>query len=66
MALACELCKPLFLHERDAHDDLLEILDKFEGRLPAAVVHCFTGTAEQAQHFLQRGIYLGLTGRIAF
>lgn len=64
--LACELRKPLFLHERDAHTDMLEILDKYKERLPAAVIHCFTGTGEQAMHYLERGVYLGLTGKIVF
>jgi TatD DNase family protein len=64
--LACELRKPLFLHERDAHTDMLEILDKYKERLPAAVIHCFTGTGEQAMHYLERGVYLGLTGMMDF
>lgn len=60
--IACDLHKPLFLHERDAHEDLLSILLKYEDQLPATVIHCFTGTVEQAQKYLQMGFYLGLTG----
>jgi Tat protein secretion system quality control protein TatD with DNase activity len=45
---------------------MLEILDKYKERLPAAVIHCFTGTGEQAMHYLERGVYLGLTGKKNF
>jgi len=60
--LACELSKPLFLHERDAHDAMVSILEKHSGKLPPAVIHCFTGTREQAATYLRLGCYIGLTG----
>lgn len=64
--LAIELNKPMFVHERDAHEDLLEILDQYKGQLPPVLVHCFTGTAEQALTYLSRGFYIGLTGRFLY
>nr|CAG4640953.1 EOG090X080R [Eulimnadia texana] len=60
--LACEIKKPMFLHERDAHDDLVRILEKYRDRLPPTVVHCFTGTSAQAQKYIEMGLYVGLTG----
>src|SRR5690606_23079535 len=39
--------KPLFLHQRDAHDDFMGVMREFEGRLGPAVVHCFTGSREE-------------------
>lgn len=60
--LACTLNKPLFLHEREAADDLLAILDNFKGRLPNCVVHCFTGTEAVARQYIERGFYVGITG----
>ena len=54
--------KPLVLHERDAHEDLIEILSKYRDQMPPAVIHSFTGTVEQAQTYLSMGIYLGMTG----
>jgi len=60
--LACKLGKPLFLHERDAHDVMVSILQRYLDRLPACVIHCFTGTKEQAAKYLQLGCYIGLTG----
>ncbi|CAH0551827.1 unnamed protein product [Brassicogethes aeneus] len=60
--LAIELKKPLFVHERDAHEDLLAILNEFKGKLPSVLVHCFTGSCENALSYLNNGFYIGLTG----
>lgn len=60
--LACWLNKPMFLHERGAHDDFLRILDEFGAALPTCVVHCFTGTEAQAREYIRRGFFLGVTG----
>lgn len=64
MALACRLRKPLFLHERDAHEEMLGILKKYQSSLPAAVIHCFTGNVSQAKTYLDMGLYIGITGYI--
>ncbi len=60
--LACEVGKPLFLHERDAHAELVELLTRYRAKLPTCVIHCFTGTKEQAMTYLNMGFYIGLTG----
>uniref|UniRef100_A0A915D799 Uridine 5'-monophosphate synthase n=1 Tax=Ditylenchus dipsaci TaxID=166011 RepID=A0A915D799_9BILA len=60
--LACELKKPLFIHEREAHKEMVEILTKFSSVLPPTVIHCFTGTAEEARKYIEMGLYIGLTG----
>jgi len=54
--------KPLFLHQRDAHDDFIGIMKGFEGRLGPAVVHCFTGTREELFDCLDRDWHIGITG----
>ena len=61
--LACELKKPLFLHERDAHEDMVKILEIYKDRLPPTVLHCFTGTSAQALKYIEMGLYIGLTGK---
>ncbi len=58
---------PLFLHERDAHAEFVRILDSYAtgGRLAVpAVVHCFTGDATALHAYLERGLYIGITGWI--
>lgn len=52
----------MFIHERDAFNDLTEILDKYTNNLPPVVIHCFTGSVENALAYLSKGFYIGLTG----
>ncbi|CAJ0961922.1 unnamed protein product, partial [Mesorhabditis belari] len=59
---AVELRKPLFIHEREASSDMLNILSSFGDQLPFVVIHCFTGTVDEAKVYLEKGYYIGLTG----
>lgn len=62
LALAAELNLPVFLHCRDAHARFLALLDPWLDKLPGAVLHCFTGSAHEAQECIARGLSLGITG----
>ena len=62
LQIAADTGKPLFLHQRDAHEDFLAIMKNFEGRIGPAVVHCFTGTREEAFAYLDRDWHIGITG----
>lgn len=62
LALAAELNKPVFLHQRDAHQDFMALLKKHRDQLPGAVVHCFTGTREELDDYLELGCHIGITG----
>jgi TatD DNase family protein len=62
LAIACG--KPLFLHQRDAHADLLSCLDNVRDRISRAVVHCFTGEKKELFDYLDRDFYIGITGWI--
>ncbi|MCR5210646.1 MAG: TatD family hydrolase [Lachnospiraceae bacterium] len=53
---------PLFLHERDAADDFIRILEKHRDVAKRAVVHCFTGNRDTAQAYLSLGCLIGITG----
>ncbi len=64
LALAARLRKPLFLHQRDAHADFIDMLGDAGPRRPRAVAHCFTGTREEADEYLALGLYIGITGWI--
>lgn len=59
---AVDCGKPLFLHQRDAHDDFMAIMQTVTGRIGKAVVHCFTGTREELVAYLDAGWYIGITG----
>lgn len=63
LELARRLDKPVFLHQRDAHEDFLAILRE-HGQTWRGVAHCFTGTAEQLERYLTLGLAIGITGWI--
>lgn len=62
LALAAELELPVFLHCRDAHERFISLLAPWLDKLPAAVVHCFTGTADELDSCLALGLSIGITG----
>ncbi|WP_455824344.1 TatD family hydrolase [Pseudomonas graminis] len=64
LALAVELKLPVFLHERDANQRLLEILRNYRDHLTAAVVHCFTGEQQALFSYLDLDLHIGITGWI--
>ncbi len=55
---------PVFLHQRDAHDDFVEVLEPALPDLSRAVAHCFTGEGESLHEYLAMGLYVGITGWI--
>ena len=57
--------KTLMIHDRDAHDDILRVLDS-EGAPEAFVMHCFSGDADFAEACLARGAYLSFPGVVTF
>ncbi len=62
--LAIELKKPLFLHQRDAHQRFLAILKSERDHLQQVVVHCFTGTKQELFDYLDLDFHIGITGWI--
>ncbi|MBT8066552.1 MAG: YchF/TatD family DNA exonuclease [Gammaproteobacteria bacterium] len=55
---------PVFLHQRDAHDDFVEVLEAALPNLSRAVAHCFTGEGESLHEYVAMGLYIGITGWI--
>lgn len=64
MELARELRLPVVIHDRDAHEDTLEILKEFKGVI--GTIHCFSGSVEFAKECLKLGYYIGFTGVVTF
>jgi TatD DNase family protein len=64
LSLAEEYGKPVFLHQRDAHQDFMRILAAHRPRLNRAVVHCFTGDATELEDYLSLDCHIGVTGWI--
>ena len=64
LALAQELSLPVVVHEREAHEDGLRIIDEFPD--VTGVFHCFSGSWELAKELVKRGWYIGFTGVVTF
>ena len=62
--LAAKIGKPVFLHQRDAHEDFLAILREHRQTLVGGVTHCFTGSAHELAAYLELGFSIGITGWI--
>lgn len=54
---------PIIVHDRDAHGDTMELLNRLK---PRGVVHCFSGSVEMAKEVLKLGMYIGLGGAVTF
>ena len=63
--LAIRLGKTLQIHDRDAHDAVLDVLDQV-GTPDRWVMHCFSGDADFAKRCLDRGAYLSFSGTVTF
>lgn len=62
LEIAMDIQKPLFLHERDAFETQIEILQDLGNKLPPVVIHCFTGNRASLDAYLDCGFYTGITG----
>ena len=65
IALAKRLGKALQIHDRDAHDDVLRVLDD-EGAPDRVVMHCFSGDTSFARACVERGYHLSFAGNVTF
>jgi TatD DNase family protein len=63
--LAKRLDKTLVVHDRDAHDDVLRVIDE-EGAPERWVMHCFSGDEAFARRCLDRGAHLSFAGTVTF
>jgi TatD DNase family protein len=63
--LAQELDKTLVVHDRDAHPDVLRVIDEV-GAPARWVMHCFSGDAAFAEECLARGAHLSFAGTVTF
>lgn len=65
IALAKELNLALVVHTRDAFDDLCDVF-KSEGVPERTVIHCFTGTPDDAERCLELGCDISISGVVTF
>ena len=64
MELARELNMPVIVHEREAHEDGMQVIREFPE--VTGVFHCYSGSLEMARQLVDRGWYIGFTGVLTF
>lgn len=64
LQLAAQVRKPVFLHQRDAHEDFMRVMGKYRAQLTGGVAHCFTAGLDEARAYLDLDLYIGITGWI--
>ncbi|MCD4690538.1 TatD family hydrolase, partial [bacterium] len=64
--LAKQLGLPLVIHNRDALDDVLRVIDEEEAGEAGGVMHCFPGDADYAREVVDRGFHVGIGGQITY
>lgn len=64
--LAKELDKPIIVHDRDAHGDVMNILKEEEAEKTGGVLHCFSGSMEMARECLDMGFFISIAGPVTF
>jgi len=57
---------PIVIHCRNSYDEVFEVLDREYNENLRGILHCFTGTLEQAQKLIDMGFYLGIGGVVTY
>ncbi len=68
LTLAREAGKPIIVHDREAHQDVMDILRQWvqEGHQPVGVMHCFSGDLAMARRAIEMGFYISIAGPVTF
>lgn len=64
--LARELDLPITIHDRDAHQEVFDILTDEKGWETRGIFHCYSGSEEMAREIVKRGFYISFSGSVTF
>lgn len=64
--LAKELCLPIIIHDRDAHEDTINIIRKTDAQKVGGIFHCFSGSAQMALDMIKLNFYIAIGGTVTF
>jgi TatD DNase family protein len=64
--LARELCLPVIVHDRDAHERTMRILREEKAAETGGVLHCFSGDLELARKCVEMGFFISISGTVTF
>ena len=63
---ADKLDLPIIIHDREAHGDIFEILQRYYNGKSGGVLHSYSGSVEMAYRFIELGLYISISGPITF
>jgi TatD DNase family protein len=66
IVLAKELRLPIVVHDREAHEETLEVLKSEKAEECGGIIHCFSGDYEMARECIEMGFYISIPGTITF
>ncbi len=66
LELASRVGKPVVIHDREAHDEVVSILREHAGNFPGGVLHCFSGDIALLEAVLPLGFYISIPGTVTF
>lgn len=66
MQLAAELNLPVIIHDRDAHQDCMAVLKRYDLHKTGGVLHCFSGSTEMAREAIKMGMVISIAGPITY
>ena len=66
LSLAAELDLPVIIHNREAHEEIYQILAKTGPLRRGGVIHCFSGDGETALRFIELGFHISFPGVVTF
>lgn len=64
--LAQELYKPIVIHDRDAHQEVMDIIKKEKAGRSEGIMHCFSGFLPMAIDLMKQGFYISFAGPLTF
>ncbi len=66
IGLAKSLNLPIIVHDRDAHEDVMNIIKAEDAKAVGGVMHCFSGSVEMARDLLDMNFYISIGGPVTF
>ncbi len=64
--MAKAIKKPIIVHDRDSHEDIIKIIKEENAKEIGGVLHCFSGSVEMAKEVLKNNFYISLGGPVTF
>ncbi|GMQ59538.1 TatD family hydrolase [Vallitalea sediminicola] len=64
--IAKELQLPIIVHSREAAKDTMDIIKSTDAKQTGGVIHCYSGSIEQAREYVEMGLYIGVGGVVTF